>query len=315
MRRGIASLGVAVKPRIPVFDTIGQGFFFGLSHYLSLLRISWFPAVLAGGILAFQLYVGVQAERGQLTGYGHLPQYLSLLGGIPFYALLSIPAVAAYRMAVFNKKAPGGIAYFRFGGTELQFMAAQLVTTVYLMVYLIAVFLVVFGGSIGAYHLMETPAMKAAAYGPLDNNTISLMKRVLTGGSLTYLALAFFGTILFSLVPAVVVAEHRIGIGKSLRMLWPGNAIRLTIVWAIVSVTFLFLATSAYAMLAAYGKQVLAVFMPHFDKKSVRDLMIAWSALTLVPAILIITLAVGVTAGINGYAYRILNLRPQSKPE
>lgn len=301
-----------MKPRIPVFDTIGHGFYFGLSRYFSLLRITWFPALLAGGLLAFQLSVGVLAQRGQLKEYGNLPDYLGLIGGVPFYALLAIPAVAAYRMAVFHKPAPGGPAYFRFGPTELQFMAAQLVTTVYLMVYLIVAFLVVFGGSIGAYQLMETPAMQAAAYSSnaLGGDTITLMKRVLTSGSLTFLGFSFFGTILFSLVQPVVVAEHRISVWKSVRLLWLGNAVRMTIVWAIVSITFLFLATSAYTLLGLYGKQVLAIFMPHFDKKSLTDLLIGWSALTLVPAVMIITLALGVTAGINGYAYRILMLRP-----
>ena len=63
-------------------------------RYFSLLRITWLPAVLAGSLLAFQLSIGVLAERGEMKAYGHLPQYLGLFGGIPFYALLAIPAVA-----------------------------------------------------------------------------------------------------------------------------------------------------------------------------------------------------------------------------
>lgn len=294
-----------MKPRIPVFDTIGHGFYFGLSRYFSLLRITWLPAVLAGAVLAFELWTGIQAERGEMKELGNWPTYLGLIGGIPFYALLTIPAVAAYRMAVFNRAAPRGLAYFRFGGTELQFMAAQLVTTVYMMIYLIVAFLAVFGASIGAYQLLAPPAA-----GALGTEMISLMKRVLTSGSLSFLGLSFFGTILFSLVQPIVVAEHRIGVWKSMRLLWPGNAIRLTFVWAIVGITFLFIATTLYALLELYGKQILATFMPNFDKRNVNHLLIAWSGLTLVPAVLVGTLALGVTAGINGYAYRLLMLRP-----
>lgn len=299
-----------MKPRIPVFDTIGHGFYFGLSRYFSLLRITWLPAVLAGAVLAFELWTGIQAERGQLKEMGNWPTYLGLIGGIPFYALLTIPAVAAYRMAVFNRAAPGGLAYFRFGGTELQFMAAQLVTTVYMMIYLIVAFLLVFGASIGAYQLLAPPASATAGYAGLGTETISLMKRVLTSGSLSFLALSFFGGMLFSLVQPIVVAEHRIGVWKSMRLLWLGNAVRLTFVWAIVGITFLFMATTLYALLELYGKQILATFMPNFDKRNVTHLLIAWSGLTLVPAVLVGTLALGVTAGINGYAYRLLMLRP-----
>jgi hypothetical protein len=302
---------VRVKPRIPVFDTIGHGFHFGLSRYFSLLRVTWLPALLAGAILAFELWIGIRAERGELKDYGHLPDYLGLVGGIPFYALLCIPGVAAYRMAVFNRPAPGGIAYFRFGGTELQFMAAQLVTTVYMMVYLIVAFLIVFGSSIGAYQLLAPPVTGTTAYaGAVGAEMISLMKRVLTSGSLSFLLLSFFGSILFSLVQPIVVAEHRIGVWKSLRLLWLGNGVRLTLVWGIVGITFLFMATTVYALLDIYGRQILSTFMPSFDKKNASHLVIAWSALTLVPAILVGTLALGVTAGINGYAYRLLMLRP-----
>jgi hypothetical protein len=305
-----------VKPRIPVFDTIGHGFYFGLSQYFALLRVTWLPALLAGALLAFELSARVLAQRGELTGFGHLPEYLQLVGSIPFYALLVIPAVVAYRMAIFNQPAPRGLVYFRFGGTELQFVAAQLVTTVYTLVYLIVAFLAVFGASIGAYHLLETPTKEVAAYagGALDIGTITLMKQVLTSGTIGFLLLSFFGGILFSLVQPIVVAEHRIGVWKSLRLLWLGNAIRLTVVWAVVGVTFMFLVTALSALLEAYGKQILFVLMPHFDKKDVVQLIMAWSALVLVPTILVGTLALGVTAGINGYAYRLLMLRPHREP-
>ena len=309
-----------MKPRIPVFDTVGHGFYFGLTRYFAILKITWLPALIAGTILAFETSTQLLAARGALKHTHHLSDYVGLLGWIPVYALLSIPAVAAYRMAVFGQKAPGGIAYFKFGGTELQFMAAQLVTTVYMMVYVVLALAVVVPIALLAYYffvpsdasLVAGIAHVASSLAPADPITWRL--RIGSGAVVFFLALSAFGAILFSLVQPIVVIEHRIGVWKSLRLLWLGNAVRLAIAWAIVGITFVFFTTVVVAALNAFGPRLIMLAMPDFDQKNLGHLMFAWTLLILVPFLLLGVLALGVTAGVNGFAYRKLALQVKKEP-
>jgi hypothetical protein len=310
----VASGALRLKPRIPIFDTIGQGFYFGLTRYFSILKITWLPAVLAGAVVAFQLSAQLLSQRGQLKSFGNLPDYFVLIGWIPFYALLSIPAVAAYRMAVYGRKAPGGIAYFKFGGTELQFVAAQLVTSVYLMIYTIFALALVVGAALFGYHFLGPTEAMAATAAPAVDGDLTLRLRLGSGAVAIFLSLVFFGWIFLSLVQPIVVAEHRIGVWKSLRLLWLGNGLRLAIVWAVVGLTFLFFSTVVAAGLQAYGPRILYLLMPEFNQKNIGHLVFGWTLLILVPAILLGVLLLGVTAGVNGSVYRILALHPKGEP-
>jgi hypothetical protein len=309
-----------VKPRIPVFDTVGHGFYFGLTRYFSILKITWLPALIAGSIVAFEVSTQLLAARGGLKHTGHLSDYVGMLGWIPVYALLSIPAVAAYRMAVFGQQAPKGLAYFKFGGTELQFMAAQLVTTVYMMVYIVIVLAIVVPLALVAYYffvpsdsaLLADIAHVTSALAPADPITWRL--RIGSGAIVFFLGLSAFGAILFSLVQPIVVIEHRIGVWKSLRLLWLGNAVRLAIAWAIVGITFVFFTTVVIAALNAFGPRILMTAMPDFDQKNLGHLMLAWIVLILAPFLLLGVLALGVTAGVNGFAYRKLALQIKKEP-
>ena len=310
--------GRVLKPKIPIFDTIGHGFYFGLTRYFSLLKITWVPALIAGSILIFETATQLIAANGGLKHSHHLPDYVQLIGWIPFYALLSIPGVAAYRMAVFGRKAPSGIAYFRFGGTELQFMAAQLVTTVYMIIYVVLALAIVVPLALLAYYLFVQDSSTgaalstASAFGPSE--ALTWRMRIGSGAVVFFLALSAFGAILFSFVQPIVVVEHRIGVWKSLRLLWFGNAMRLAVVWSIVGVTFAFLSAVIVSVLDNFGPRILYTLMPNFDQKNVTHLVFGWSVLILVPTLLLGTLVLGVTAGVNGYAYRKIALQPKREP-
>ena len=302
-----------MKPRIPIFDTVGHGFYFGLTRFFAILKVTWLPAVLAGALLAFEIVVQQHGKSGQADG--HLSAYANLIGSLPLYALLSIPAVEAYRMAVFGQHAPRGLLYFRFGGTELQFVASQLVTTVYMMVYVVLALIVVVPLALVAYYffvpsdapLLASIAKTVSSFAPTDNLTWRL--RIGTGAVAMFFLLSAFGTVLFSLVQPIVVAERRIGIWKSLRLLWLGNAVRLAIAWAIVGITFVCFTTVIVAALNAVGPRILYMVMPNFDQKNISDLVAGWMILIFIPTLLLGTLALGVTAGVNGFAYRRLALQ------
>ncbi len=307
--------GLRLKPKIPIFDTVGHGFYFGLTRYLAILKVTWLPAILAGALLAFEIVVQQQHGHKPEHPNGHLSAYASLVGSLPLYALLSIPAVEAYRMAVFGQHAPRGLLYFRFGGTELQFVASQLVTTVYMMVYVVLALIFVVPLALGAYYFFvpsDAPVLAGIAktvssFAPTDNLTWRL--RIGTGAVAVFFLLSAFGTVLFSLVQPIVVAERRIGIWKSLRLLWFGNAIRLAIAWAIVGITFICVTSVIVALLNNFGPRILYLVMPHFDQKNLSDLVTGWMILIFIPTLLLGTLALGVTAGVNGFAYRRLAIQ------
>lgn len=292
-----------MTPRIPIFDTVGYGFYFGLSRFFSILRVAWLPIVPAAVLVGLQLRMGLMASRGELQSV-ELPVYLQLLGSIPYYVLLSIPAVVAYRMVMFGQPAPRGPAYFKFGATELQFVASQLVTSVYMIIFVLLAMLVVVPVALGAYYVLGPSEAVAAAEASAD--MITMRMRIGSGAVIAIILLSLWGAILFSMVPPIVVSEHRIRVFKSLRLLWFGNALRLALVWGIVAITFLFLATAATRMLQVFGPFLLRQAMPDLDRNNLTHLLIGWSALSLIPIVLGSTLLIGVTAGINGYAYRVL---------
>lgn len=308
-----------MKPKIPVFDTVGHGFYFALTRYFSLLRITWVPALLAGIILIAEFTTLVMADRG-LIHATKLVSYISLFFWIPAYVLLAIPAVAAYRMAVFGRPAPRGISYFRLGGTELQFMAAQLVTTVYMMVYVVLSLAVVVPLALLVYSFIA-PAEVTALTAAIGVKTFSLADavtlrmRIGAVALATLLAITAFGPILFSMVQPVVVAERRIGVWRSLSLVWFGNAIRLALAWAIVGISFTFLSVVAVALLKQFGPYILQMVMPDLRASDIARRVISWSFLTLLPTLLVVVLLLGVTAGVNGYAYRILAARPKDSPK
>jgi hypothetical protein len=312
--------GPGLKPKIPIFDTVGHGFYFGLTRYLSILKVTWLPAVLAGCVLLFELSAQLHAEHPPTHSKGHLADYLGLVGSLPLYALLAVPAVAAYRMAVFGRRPPGGPSHFRFGGTELQFVASQLVTAVYMMIYVLLALVIVVPAALAAYYMfvpsdvgaLASIARAVSSFAPTD--ALTWRMRVGSGAVVVFLLLSAFGTILFSLVQPVVVAEHRIGVWRSLRLLWFGNAIRLAIVWAIVGITFLFFTTVMVGALNTFGPRLLALAMPHFDQKNVNHLLAGWTILIFIPTLLLGALALGVTAGVNGFAYRKLALQTKREP-
>ncbi|HXZ67051.1 MAG TPA: hypothetical protein VEH07_00520, partial [Alphaproteobacteria bacterium] len=263
-----------MKPKIPIFDTVGHGFYFGLTRYFAILKVTWIPALIAGALLAVELILQQQHAHKPGHADGHLSDYAGLIGSLPLYALLSIPAVEAYRMAVFGHLPPRGLLYFRFGGTELQFVASQLVTTVYMMIYVILALVFVVPLALGAYYLFvpsDAPVLASIArtmssFAPTD--TLTWRIRIGTGAVALFFVLSAFGTVLFSLVQPIVVAEHRIGIWKSMRLLWFGNALRLAIAWAIVGITFICFTTVIVAALNALGPRILHWVMPHFDQKN-----------------------------------------------
>lgn len=304
------ALGVK-KPRIRIFDTIGYGFYFAISHYGSLLRLTWLPAVVA--ILVFNLQTSAQimARRGDLPEAGFLPEYTAFWVWLPIYALLSIPAVAAYRMAVFNQRAPRGLAYFRLGGTELQFLASQLIVGAYMMIYVILVMAVlIVPASFGAHQLLSAAAPVAASFGlaPPEglnlNDEVTMWLRIGAGASVAAAVAYLFGIVLFSLVQPVVVVERRIGIWRALRLVWLGNALRLSFVWFVAGVTLLGISGVLYMLAEQYMPGLVFKFFPNFDQRNLLHYMIAVDIITILPSILIGTLVLGVSAGINGFAYR-----------
>ena len=299
------------RPRIRIFDTIGYGFYFALSHFGSLLRLTWAPALVA--ILIFNLQTSVQilTNRGELPEVGQVPSYTAFLVWLPIYALLAVPAVAAYRMAVFNQRAPKGLLYFRLGGTELQFVASQLIVGAYMMIYTILVMtLFIVPMSVGAHQLINASVPVTAALGlaPSEgfnlDEQVSMWMRIGVGASGGALVAYLFGTVLFSLVQPVVVVERRIGIWRALRLVWIGNAMRLAVVWAFAGITLMGVTGALYALAEAYMPALVFSFWQDFDRRNLLHFVIALDLITVVPSVIIGTLVLGVTAGINGYAYR-----------
>ena len=308
------------KQRIRIFDTIGYGFFFAASHYGSLLRLTWLPALIALVIFNTQTTVQLMARRGELPSLGFLPEYTAMFAWLPIYLLLAIPAVAAYRMAVFGHKAPGGLAYFRLGGTELQFLAAQLVTSVYMIVYLLLAMTVIIPAGLGTHQLLTSGAEAAQAsgfadlIGPALGDDVTLWVRIGIGVSLATGLAYLFGLVLFSQVQPVVVVERHIGVLRSLRLLWLGNAVRLSVVWFVAGTTLAAVTGALYSLAGQFIPTLLFRVFPTYNDSILWHVLLMFNAVTIIPSIMIGTLVLGVTAGVNGFAYRQMVMGPPKRP-
>jgi hypothetical protein len=213
--------------KLPLEATIAGGYRFLFTRFLSIIGTLWLPYLLLAALAASGAYLLLPHGiiRGDFTGVD-----LSLLMSGPVHALRGLFGVAslvAAAMVTVNLmrhalglKQTTTFAYFSLGLPVWRMVGAYLLAGIVLFVLIIVLVLV--GAILGfvLYHHMDKgPAVAAIV-------AISL---------LLFCAFIYSVARLCFFLPAVVVAEQRIGLGRAWK-LGGGNFWRIFVVWLLVAI-------------------------------------------------------------------------------
>src|SRR5215831_5327048 len=201
--------GALGMPRkIPLERTIGGAYVFLFSDLVSILGIAWFPLLLFGGLAAAAIWFGALANP--LPPFNFEPGHPDIAFAVAL-ARITIPVlICAVLLAVmlttgFTSRALGqmeGTTYFYFnlGAPFWRMFAALLVASFILVILRILLHLV---GAVWAHSV--APALPTG---------IAIILSVL--GALALALLFIYAAVrLIFFLPAIVVAEERIGLGRA----------------------------------------------------------------------------------------------------
>ena len=203
-----ANRGVAMSRKIPLDQSIGGAYGFLFSELMSIVGIAWFPVLLFGGLAAAAVWFGAIAHPLPPLRFqqGH-PDFAF---AVAIVAILVPALVCGILLAVmlttgFTARALGLMEgrtffYFNLGAPFWRMFAAIFVAGFILVVFRIVLQLIAL-----AWLRFAAPAL------PMG---IAVIVDVLGLLALTFLFLYAAVRLLF-LLPAVVVAEERIGLGRA----------------------------------------------------------------------------------------------------
>lgn len=247
--------------KLPVFKTVGQVFGFVVERrFFTLLRLVWFPSVLAViietlpalyvyskfGILPSKVdhqIVGVKLNLDNVADPVLLG--LDLLNFVASILLGAIVAVSIHRLILLDDRKPGTFFYLRLHRQEWIYILGWII-------YFIAICLA-FAPILGHIFYATQDHWKVLFAGgpgaaneilkPLFNEPSTLIALGLS------IVLMFVVLVRFGLVFPIVVAEDRLSFGRSWR-LTRGNFWRLIVFWILVAVLGLILLLLLMAIVA-----------------------------------------------------------------
>ena len=203
-----ANRGVAMSRKIPLDRTIGGAYGFLFSDILSIVGIAWFPILLFGGLAAAAVWYGALAHPLPPLRFqpGHPDLAFAMaIARIAIPALICAILLVVMLMSGLTARALGLMEgrtffYFNLGASFWRMFAAIFLAALMLVVLRILLQLIAM-----AWLRFAAPAL------PMG---IGVIIDVL--GFLALLFLFIYAVIrLFFLLPAVVVAEERIGLGRA----------------------------------------------------------------------------------------------------
>ncbi|MGC9954177.1 MAG: hypothetical protein ABSD21_07855 [Rhizomicrobium sp.] len=291
--------------KIPLETTLVGAYRFLVTNIVSIIGTIWFPTVLVLGLLAGLVYLVVPHAwlAGDFSHFEHkqlwsAPIWLARFA-VNIAALIagSMIAVGLMRHALGLKKSATFI-YFSLGAPVWRMFAAILLGLVIMVVLSI----------VGC--LLSTAAFMFG--GPLIPHAYA----VAAGIAFCVVVVCFLIYVAFRLfffLPAVVVAENRIGLGRSWS-LGGGNFWRIFLVWLLVVVPVGIIAGIALEMTVLPVVVTEAMKLPH--QPTPKDVVAFLRALiVLLPVIATVLILAGIAirgllAGAIGTAYNAVAAQP-----
>ncbi|HTQ14085.1 MAG TPA: hypothetical protein VMH86_09435 [Rhizomicrobium sp.] len=211
--------------KMPVGDTLEGAFGFAFKSFPSVVGVVWFPYLLAGAIVGGAVYLlhpdvnafvaSLQQGKDPAAALEAFRKFGNLLG---LYSLVFVIAGAMVRVGLMRKALglhPGPIfIYFSFGAPVWRMIGASILLGI--IVFLIVIAAIAGGGAAVA---ASGSALQQPARGIVDGVAILI--------AVLFPIYAIFRFIFF--LPAVIVAEDRIGLGRSWS-LGGGNVLRIIVV-------------------------------------------------------------------------------------
>lgn len=301
--------------KIPLEPTLVGAYRFLFTNIISIVGTIWFPLVVFGAVMAGLVCLIV--PHAWLTG--NFPQFdndtawqvlqpvFAIAPLLPILALITISMilVGLLRLSL-GQKTSTTLIFFSLGGQVWRMAAALVLAEIVIIVLgmvLVAVFAI--AAQFGAPNLPPGPAMAA--------------KIVLGVVEALFFFYACFRLVFF--LPAVVVAENRIGLGRSWH-LGGGNFWRIFLVVLLTIIPVAFVAGVVMQMTILPFVLSVAMKLPHPETPGEvpAHLMAVFHAIwPILPTIAIISVvqriaAWGLLAGAMGNAYNAVTASPQAAP-
>ncbi len=232
--------------KLPIFNTCVDAFRFFFTHSPSVLMVGWFSILLLSALTVWQLLLtpGPNVIASDPTDLGKI-MAINLLVLFVITPIVQVGLLKIY-FAQYQRVPP---YYFHIGGKEFRLIIATIIF-VLTLVFVIAVLSGVLGATL--YGILsvtsgEMPDFEAIANGAEVNFQ---MNSPLIGVTVFIGLLLIFGAALIIvmrllLIPAVVVAEKRIGLGRTFAMT-RGNGLRILL---------------SYLLLIGFGMLILEGFL------------------------------------------------------
>lgn len=287
--------------KFPLESAIADGYRFLFTRIVSVIGTVWLPYLVLAAIVAGSGWLVLPHDL-TWTDFARIRDSLTAPTGIAARGLISVASLVVGAMVMVNLmrhslglKEPTTWIYFSLGAPVWRMAAAIFLAG---LIFVIAIVVIAIAGVAGGYaafqRLGAAPGIAAVA-------AIAIIAVFL---------IFYTGVRLFFFLPAVVVAENRIGIGRAFA-LSSGNFWRAIVVWLAISAPVWFVVG------IALQASVLPVVMAHIGQiprhptiDQVRPLIRA--IVQMLPVILSVAVVAGIAvraflAGAIGSAYKAVN--------
>ncbi|HZQ41010.1 MAG TPA: hypothetical protein VFA87_09455 [Rhizomicrobium sp.] len=281
--------------KIPVEHTISSAYSFAFRNILTVAGIAWLPYVLAIAItagLVVAMVPGLAAPGG--------PSPAAIAGLIAVAPLIAFVFLVANAMVIVGimRRALGlssgpVLAYFSLSAPVWRMLGANI------LVGLVVVVMI-------AVEIAVIAAVLAAATSG-HNGALGLLSAILIFAACLW-TIYFMVRIAFFL-PAVVVAEERIGIGRSWE-LGKGNFWRIFVVW--LAITIPVSMAASILMQAVYGNALMGLVLAHQGETAdpaallngLVQILVTYAPYLILIQLLELIIMSGLTNGAIAAAYR-----------
>ncbi len=281
---------------------IGGGYRFLFSRIVSIIGTVWLPyAVLIGGcgllaylVLPHSVFQGDFSQLRLLMLFNPQLHAIRMVFTLSSYIVAAMVTVQLMRHSLGLKESTTFI-YFSLSGPVWRMLVAFILGGLILVPAILVI------------------ALASAAAGVVTGMTGSHLQWWQTGAIIVALAVIAFLLIiyvaarLFFFLPAVVVAEEKIGIGRSWQ-LGKGNVGRIVLVWLCIAVPIWMVVGSVLGATVVPAVWAEVSHLPH-NPTPAQIRPIIWSALRFAPVVLPVFIAAGIAvrgymAGAIGTAYK-----------
>lgn len=222
--------------KLPVFRTFGNALGFTIGNFFTIFRLTWLPfAALLATNFALGLYLQrmvVNKRLDPFSIFAHIDEFIFLQVVMLFLHALVIAAaaVAIHRVILFGDRKPGSYFNFAFGTTEFLYVLMGVLSTIFILVAVSAVFgPVIYFLAHGDFHSVYVQIQEWMRKPPKPD--FATMAPLIVGYFVFWIIAAYIG-IGLAVWPPAIVATRRLSLGEAWR-LTRGNA------WSIFGLFFL----------------------------------------------------------------------------